>query len=88
MRRVASFRDNHPRLTPDWEQSGFCINLYESNWLAIYEYALAEEDERLKTIELARVEEVLREEVKETESCYNAVPGCGYVYRSLPHRAT
>jgi SAM-dependent methyltransferase len=38
---------------------------YESNWLAIYEYALAEEDERLKTIELARVEEVLREEVKE-----------------------
>ena len=27
MRRVASFRDNHPRLTPDWKQSGFCINL-------------------------------------------------------------
>lgn len=38
---------------------------YESNWLAIYEYALAREDERMKTIELARVEEVLREEVKE-----------------------
>ncbi|MCA1674655.1 MAG: nucleotide-binding protein, partial [Actinobacteria bacterium] len=38
---------------------------YESNWLAIYEYALAQEDERMKTIELARVEEVLREEVKE-----------------------
>ncbi len=38
---------------------------YESNWLAIYEYALPQEDERLKTIELARVEEVLREEIKE-----------------------
>lgn len=38
---------------------------YESNWLAIYEYALAQEDERMKTIELARVEEVLREEMKE-----------------------
>lgn len=37
---------------------------YESNWLAIYEYALAQEDERMKTVELARVEEVLREEVK------------------------
>jgi 2-polyprenyl-3-methyl-5-hydroxy-6-metoxy-1,4-benzoquinol methylase len=38
---------------------------YESNWLAIYEYALSQEDEGLKTIELARVEEVLREEIKE-----------------------
>ena len=38
---------------------------YESNWLAIYEYALQQEDEGLKTIELARVEEVLREETKE-----------------------
>ena len=38
---------------------------YESNWLAIYEYALPQEDEGLKTIELARVEEVLREEVQE-----------------------
>lgn len=38
---------------------------YESNWLAIYEYALPQEDERLKTIELARVQEVLREEVGE-----------------------
>ncbi|MGH3854491.1 MAG: TIR domain-containing protein [Pseudonocardiaceae bacterium] len=38
---------------------------YESNWLAIYEYALPQEDEGLKTIELARVEEVLREETKE-----------------------
>ncbi len=37
---------------------------YESNWLAIYEYALAKEDEGMKTIELARVEEVLREEVR------------------------
>jgi hypothetical protein len=37
---------------------------YESNWLAIYEYALAHEDEGMKTIELARVEEVLREETK------------------------
>ncbi|MGH8603796.1 MAG: class I SAM-dependent methyltransferase, partial [Gammaproteobacteria bacterium] len=37
---------------------------YESNWLAIYEYALAQEDEGMKTIELARVEEVLREETK------------------------
>ncbi|MDQ4032117.1 MAG: nucleotide-binding protein [Actinomycetota bacterium] len=37
---------------------------YESNWLAIYEYALAQEDERMKTIELSRVEEVLREEAK------------------------
>jgi hypothetical protein len=37
---------------------------YESNWLAIYEYALPQEDEELKTIELARVEEVLREEIK------------------------
>lgn len=40
---------------------------YESNWLAIYEYALTQEDEGLKTIELARVEEVLRDEVKERE---------------------
>jgi CAP12/Pycsar effector protein, TIR domain/Methyltransferase domain len=40
---------------------------YESNWLAIYEYALAQEDEKMKTIELARVEEVLREEVKERD---------------------
>jgi len=38
---------------------------YESNWLAIYEYALPQEDEAMKTIELARVEEVLRKEVKE-----------------------
>jgi predicted O-methyltransferase YrrM len=38
---------------------------YESNWLAIYEYALPQEDEGLKTIELARVEEVLREETRE-----------------------
>jgi 2-polyprenyl-3-methyl-5-hydroxy-6-metoxy-1,4-benzoquinol methylase len=37
---------------------------YESNWLAIYEYALSQEDEGLKTIELARVVEVLREETK------------------------
>lgn len=40
---------------------------YESNWLAIYEYALTQEDEGMKTIELARVEEVLREEVKERD---------------------
>jgi SAM-dependent methyltransferase len=40
---------------------------YESNWLAIYEYALPQEDEGLKTIELARVEEVLREEAKERD---------------------
>jgi 2-polyprenyl-3-methyl-5-hydroxy-6-metoxy-1,4-benzoquinol methylase len=40
---------------------------YESNWLAIYEYALPQEDEGLKTIELARVEEVLREEVNEQD---------------------
>ena len=40
---------------------------YESNRLAIYEYALPQDDEKLKTIELARVEEVLREEVKERE---------------------
>ncbi len=40
---------------------------YESNWLAIYEYALPQEDEGLKTIEVARVEEVLREEVKEQD---------------------
>jgi len=38
---------------------------YESNWLAIYEYALPQEDEGLKTIELARVEEILRKEAKE-----------------------
>lgn len=38
---------------------------YESNWLAIYEYALSEEDERLKTIELARVEEVIDQATKE-----------------------
>jgi SAM-dependent methyltransferase len=40
---------------------------YESNWLAIYEYALPQEDEGLKTIELARVEEVLREETKKRD---------------------
>jgi len=33
---------------------------YESNWLAIYEYALPEEDQKLKTVEFARLEEVLR----------------------------
>ncbi|MDP9070861.1 MAG: nucleotide-binding protein [Actinomycetota bacterium] len=38
---------------------------YESNWLAIYEYALSEEDEKLKTVELARVEEVIRDATRE-----------------------
>ncbi len=35
--------------------------------ITLYEYALPQEDEGLKTIELARVEEVLREEVNEQD---------------------
>src|SRR5712691_7001004 len=35
---------------------------YESNWLAMYEFALPREDENLKTIELARVSEQLKDE--------------------------
>lgn len=34
---------------------------YESNWLARYEFALNQEDEALKTVEMKRVEEMLRE---------------------------
>jgi SAM-dependent methyltransferase len=33
---------------------------YESNWLAIYEFALDRDDEDLKTVEIKRAEEVLR----------------------------
>ncbi|MDP8929130.1 MAG: nucleotide-binding protein [Actinomycetota bacterium] len=37
---------------------------YASNWLAIYEYALSDEDEKLKTVELARVEEIMRDAIE------------------------
>lgn len=37
---------------------------YESNWLAIYEYALGKEDEELKSRELGRVEEELRQHIE------------------------
>jgi SAM-dependent methyltransferase len=38
---------------------------YESNWLAIYEYALPKEEEDLKTVEMGRVTEVLGREMSE-----------------------
>jgi len=38
---------------------------YESNWLAIYEYALPKEEEEMKTVELGRVTEVLGKEIGE-----------------------
>lgn len=44
---------------------------YESNWLAIYEYALGQEDEKMKTVELARVEEILRTEVQKRNLTIN-----------------
>lgn len=37
---------------------------YESNWLALYEFALEKVDEDLKTVEIKRVEEVIREQGK------------------------
>jgi SAM-dependent methyltransferase len=40
---------------------------YESNWLAIYEYALPREEEDLKTIEIGRVTEVLGREMSERD---------------------
>lgn len=38
---------------------------YESNWLAMYEYALGEEDKKLKIVEMERVREILRKEVEQ-----------------------
>ena len=38
---------------------------YESNWLAMYEYALAEEDKKLKIVEMERVREILRQEMEQ-----------------------